>query len=181
MAAGLVTRIEAPDLSTRLRIVQHKAALHGLDLAEEQLDYIAQHIQGDVRQIESALVAIRARSVISKGALEMDCIRETVEGIVGVPQILTTALIGEFVGGQFKVAIQELQSRSRKQSVVFPRQVAMYLSRKHTQESLADIGRVFNRDHATVLHSIKVVSERAMRDHSVSAQLDLLNRKMEQL
>ncbi|MBC8208566.1 MAG: chromosomal replication initiator protein DnaA [Desulfobulbaceae bacterium] len=181
MTAGLVTRIDAPDISTRRRIIQHKAALHGLDLAEEHCDYIAQHIQGDVRQIESALVAIRAQSALCQGDLKMECIRETVESIVGVPQILTTAMIGEFVGGQFKVGVQEMQSRSRKQAVVFPRQVAMYLSRQHTQESLADIGRAFNRDHATVLHSIKVVTERSLRDHSVSAQIDLLNKKMERM
>ncbi len=181
MASGLVARIEAPDLATRMRIVQHKAMAHGLHLGEEQLDYLAQHIQGDVRQIESALVAIRARAAMSQGALNMDCVRETVESIVGLPQILTTSMIGEFVGQQFKVGVPEMQSRSRKKGVVFPRQVAMYLSRRHTEESLADIGRVFNRDHATVLHSIKVVTDRSIRDNSVSAQIELLNRKMEQM
>ncbi|MBU1986535.1 MAG: chromosomal replication initiator protein DnaA, partial [Proteobacteria bacterium] len=61
------------------------------------------------------------------------------------------------------------------------RQVAMYLSRRHTQQSLADIGKAFGRDHATVLHAIKVVTDRITRDVSVSAQVELLNRKVKQI
>jgi chromosomal replication initiator protein len=85
------------------------------------------------------------------------------------------------VGGQFKVTVQELRSKSRKKEVAFPRQVAMYLARKYTEQSLADIGKAFNRDHSTVLHSIKVVSDRQLRETSVSAQLEILSNKIKQL
>ena len=90
-------------------------------------------------------------------------------------------MISEFVSTQFKVSVQDMQSRTRKKAIVFPRQVAMYLSRAHTQQSLADIGKAFGRDHATVLHAIKVVSDRILRDVSVSAQVDLLNNKVKQI
>lgn len=181
MTAGLVTTISAPDILTRHRIVRKKAAIQGLALTEEFISYLAQYIKGDVRQIESAILAIRARSVLMGGEIEMALIREVVEGIVGAPKNLTTTTIAEFVSGQFNVSVQDMQSRTRKKAIVFPRQVAMYLSRTHTEQSLADIGKVFGRDHATVLHAIKVVSDRIMRDLSVSAQVELLHKKVKQM
>ncbi|MBU0663061.1 MAG: chromosomal replication initiator protein DnaA [Proteobacteria bacterium] len=181
MTSGLVTTIEAPDIQTRHRIVHKKAELQGLLLAEEFIAYLAQHIKGDVRQIESAILAIRAKSALMGGEVEMALVREVVEGIVGAPKNLSAMTIGEFVSTQFNVSVKEMQSRTRKKTIVFPRQVAMYLSRRHTQQSLADIGKAFGRDHATVLHAIKVVTDRITRDVSVSAQVELLNRKVKQI
>ena len=96
-------------------------------------------------------------------------------------QILTAAMICELVSGQFNVSIKELQSKSRKKAIKTPRQIAMYLARKYTEESLVDIGKTFNRDHSTVLHSIKVVSTKLVRDTSVNAQLEILSNKVKQL
>jgi chromosomal replication initiator protein len=181
MTSGLVTTIQAPDILTRQRIVQKKAKTQGLVLTEEFVVYLAHHIKGDVRQIESAILAIRAKSALMGGQIEMALVREVVEGIVGTPKNLSAMMIGEFVSTQFNVSVQDMQSRTRKKAIVFPRQVAMYLSRAHTQQSLADIGKAFGRDHATVLHAIKVVNDRILRDVSVSAQVDLLNKKVKQI
>jgi len=181
MAAGLVTAIGAPDLQTRELIVQKKAQALGITLLEEYVSYLAQHIKGDVRRIESAIHAIRAKSALMGGRIEMDLVREVVEGIAGDPGNLSALIISEFVSAQFQVSVQDMQSRTRKKGVVFPRQVAMYLSRLHTKESLADIGKVFGRDHATVLHAIKVVSDRILRDASVSSQVDILNKKVKRM
>lgn len=111
----------------------------------------------------------------------MALIREVVEGIVGSPDDLSALSISEFVGAQFQVSVLDMQSRTRKKGIVFPRQVAMYLSRLHTKDSLADIGKVFGRDHATVLHAIKVVSDRILRDASISSQVELLNNKVKRI
>jgi chromosomal replication initiator protein len=181
MTSGLVTTIQEPDILTRNRIVHKKAASHGLLLDEDLIAYLAQHIKGDVRQIESAILAIRAKSTLMGGEIEMALVREVVEGIVGPPKNLTAMMIGEFVSSQFNVSVQDMQSRTRKKAIVFPRQVAMYLSRAHTQQSLADIGKAFGRDHATVLHAIKVVTDRIVRDLSVSAQVEVLNKKVKQI
>ncbi len=181
MGAGLVTTIQAPDLDTRCRIVESKAIQCGLQLTEEAVAYISRQIKGDVRRIESALLALRANAALVGGRVEMEMVRAAVEGVVGAQQDLTTALIGEIISKEFKVSIQELQSRSRKKGISFPRQVAMYLGRKHTSESLADIGSAFKRNHATVLHAVKVVSELSRRDTSVRRQLEILDRKMVEL
>jgi len=176
-----VTSIKPPDIDTRLRIVGRKAVQHQLVLEESYVDYLAQHIRGDIRKVESALIALRAKASLRKGDIDLDLVREVVTSVVGHQQVLTSAMIGDLVGSQFKVSVKDMQSRSRKKVITFPRQVAMYLSRKYTDESLADIGRIYNRDHSTVLHSIKVVTNLTNRDTSVNAQLNLLSDKVKQL
>jgi len=178
MGAGLVTTIQAPDLATRYRIVENKATQSGLDLAEDAITYISEQIHGDVRRIESALLSLSAKAALVGGTVGMDMVRDVVAEIVGLPASLTTALIGELISREFNVSYKDLQSRSRKKIITFPRQVAMYLGRKHTEESLDQIGKIFNRNHATVLHSVKVVSELCRCDTSVRRQVDILDRKM---
>jgi chromosomal replication initiator protein len=181
MTSGLVTSIKAPDLDTRFRIVRKKASQQQLDLPEEFVSYLAQHIKGDVRKVESAIVAVRARAALQGGRVDEQMIEEVVNSIVGGAVCINAQLISELVGRQFQISVKEMQSKSRKKKVAFPRQVAMFLSRKHTEETLADIGRIFNRDHSTVMHSIKVVTELTRRDNSISAQLALLSDKVRKL
>lgn len=181
MTSGLVTAIKPPDINTRMRIVEKKAQGNNLGLGEEHIGYLANNVRGDVRKIESALIAIRAKASLMGGHIDMDLIREVVASVIGVGQALSAATIAELVSGQFKVSLEDLRSRSRKRAIAFPRQVAMYLARKYTEESLVDIGRAFNRDHSTVLHAIKAVSTQLLRDTSVSAQLEILANKVRQL
>jgi chromosomal replication initiator protein len=181
MTSGLVTTMKAPDVATRHRIVEKKALQQQLQLDEELVGYLANHIRGDVRKIESALIAVRAKASLAGGHIDMDLVREVVASVVGVNQILTAAMICELVSGQFKVSVKEMQSKSRKKIITTPRQIAMYLARKYTEESLVDIGKTFNRDHSTVLHAIKVVSTKLIRDTSVNAQLEILSNKVKQL
>lgn len=181
MAAGLVTAIQPPDLSTRKRIVEKKAQQHNIFLKEEHATYLAQHIQGDVRQIESALVGIRAKAQLCEGAIDRDMIEQVITAIIGTPKALSPAMIREFICNQYNLSSKELQSRSRKKELTFPRQVGMYLSRKHTDKSLSDIGKEFNRDHSTVLHSIKVVTGLTNKNISIEEQVNLLSSKLKEL
>lgn len=181
MTSGLVTTMKAPDVKTRYRIVEKKAMQQQLQLDEELVDFLANHIRGDVRKIESALIAVRAKARLVGGHVDMDLVKEVVTSVIGVNHILTAGMISELVCGQFNVSVKDLQSKSRKRAVTVPRQIAMYLARKYTEDSLVDIGKTFNRDHSTVLHSIKVVSNKLVRDTSVNAQLEILSNKVKQL
>lgn len=181
MTSGLVTSIQAPDVATRIRIVEKKAAQQQLSLDEEMVSYLSNHIRGDVRQIESALIAIRAKARLTGGHVDINLLREVIASVVGVEQVRSAEMICDLVSSQFNVSLGDMRSRSRKKVVTFPRQVAMYLARKYTDSSLADIGKVLHRDHSTVLHSIKVVTGKAVSDGSVSAQLDILSDKVKQL
>lgn len=181
MASGLVTVIQPPDVSTRARIIESKARQHNLTLQQEHIEYLTQHIKGDVRQIESAILSIRAKAQLREDKVDLALVEQIVASIIGAPQSLSPCMIREFICKQYQVSSSELQSRSRKKVLVFPRQVAMYLCRKHTDNSLADIGKEFNRDHSTVLHSIKVVTGLTNRNISVEGQVAMLSKKLKNL
>ncbi|TBV82307.1 MAG: chromosomal replication initiator protein DnaA [Desulfobulbaceae bacterium] len=181
LAAGLVTVINPPDLKTRGLIVRRKAAYHHLTLDEEMVGYLAEKIRGDIRRVESAIVMIKAKASLQKNPPTMAMIREVVATVIGHEALgLSPEVIRDFVAAQFQVKVEDLQSKSRKKEVAFPRQVSMYLTRKLTDEALAAIGRAFNRDHSTVIHSIRVVTEAVARSGSVRGQVDLLTKRLRQ-
>lgn len=178
MTSGLVTGIEAPEYATRVSIIRHKAEVNELVLSDELVDFLAGHLQGDVRRTESAIIGIKAKSCLRDRVPDMELVREVLHGLLGAPTQLSGETIRDFISCQFKVSVDDLKSRSRKRAVTFPRQVAMFMTRKYTEESLADIGSYYNRDHSTVLHAIKVITRDMARKTSTREQLELLCRKL---
>jgi len=178
LSSGLITSINPPDRRTRCLIIERKARNNKLDLSPEVIEFLSDRICGDVRRLESAIVGLRAKSALLKSKPDLDMAREIVAGIVGRRLELSAALIRDFIAGQFNVSVAELQSKSRNKSIAFPRQVSMYLARKLTEEALADIGKAFNRDHSTVVHSIRVVSEAMVRNGSVRGQVEHLVQRL---
>ena len=180
LSAGLITQLNAPDFKTRVLIIKHKASGKNLRLSEELVNFMAEKLTGDVRQVESAVIGLRAKSSLLRVEPDLDMVREVLSGIISHDYALTTEIIRDFLAKQFKVSIQELQSKSRKKSIAFPRQVSMYLSRKMTDQPLVDIGRAFNRDHSTVVHAIRVIGDAIARNASVRGQIDLLSKRLKQ-
>ena len=178
MTSGLVTGIEAPEYKTRVSIIRHKAAVNKLKLSDELVDVLARHLSGDIRRTESAIIGIKAKSSLRATPPDMELVQEVLHGLVGRPRQLSGETIRDFVGCQFGVSVEELKSRSRKRAVTFPRQVAMFLTRKYTEESLANIGSRYNRDHSTVLHSIKVITRDMSRKTSSREQMEMLCTKL---
>jgi len=178
MTSGLVTGIEAPEYKTRVSIIRHKATINGLELSDDLVDFMAHHLRGDIRRTESAIIGIKAKSCLRETPPDMDLVKEILHGLIGRPAQLSGETIRDFVGSQFKVSVEELKSRSRKRAITFPRQVAMYLTRKYTEETLANIGSHYNRDHSTVLHAIKVITRDMARKTSTREQTEMLCRKL---
>ena len=180
MTSGLVTGIESPDYATRSRIIRFKMQQHGLQIDDALVDFIAENLQGDVRRMESAIIGIKAKSSLLGAPPDLAMARHIVFGLVGAQTKLTGETIRDFIGKQFMVSVDDLRSRSRKRSIAFPRQVAMYLTRKFTDKSLADIGAFYNRDHSTVLHAIKTITLDMSRQVSVREQVETLCAKLKQ-
>ena len=178
LSAGLVTTINPPDLRTRIMIIRRKAENSGLALSEELVEYLAQHIRGDIRQVESAMVGLKAASCMRRKAPDLSMVREVVAGIINRAQALSAEVIRDFVAREFRTKVLEMQSPSRKKVVAFPRQIAMFLARKLTDQGLADIGSAFNRDHSTVVHSVRVITEAMARNASVRGQVEHLTEKL---
>ena len=181
MSSGLVTSIQKPDLETRRRIISRKAQQQNIGLSQVFIDYLARHVKGDVRRIESTIIAIGARAALNNNEVDEKLVEEVVKFLTGSTPEVTSRAVSELVSAQYKLSLDDLRSRSRKRAIAFPRQVAMFLCRKHTEETLADIGKLFNRDHSTVMHAVKVVSTMNRRDTSVASQLKLLSDKLKRL
>ena len=178
MTSGLVTGIESPDYETRARIIRHKLQLHGLAADEDLVGFMAENLQGDIRRMESAIIGIKAKSSLHGAPADLAMAREVVFNLIGAPAEITGEAIRDLIGRQFRVSVDDLRSRSRKRAITFPRQVAMYLTRKHTAKSLADIGSMYNRDHSTVLYAIKAITLDMARQPSVREQTELLSGKL---
>ena len=99
-------------------------------------------------------------------------------GLTGGTAEITGETIRDLIGCQFRVSVDDLCSRSRKRTIAFPRQMAMYLTRKFTNQSLADIGNIYNRDHSTVLHAIKTITREMSQQASVRQQVEMLSAKL---
>lgn len=179
LAGGLIATINPPDLRTRLHIIRKKAENGGLNLDDEVITFLAENIKGDIRRVESAIVGVKARMGILGCQPTMDLVKEIVGNIVGSEGMLLSAEnIRDYIARQFDTPVDDLLSKSRKRTVTFPRHVAMYLSRKLTGEGLNDIGKTFNRDHSTVVHAIRVISEAINSSGSVRGQIELLTDKI---
>lgn len=179
MTAGLITKIDAPDYATRVNIIRHKTSTNNLNLKEELIDLLAQHLCGDIRKTESAIMGIKAKSSLLDTPPDKSMIMAVLREIVGAKAKLDGETIRSFIGNQFNVSVDQLKSRSRKRSITFPRQVGMYMTRKFTDQSLADIGELYKRDHSTVLHAIKVITRDMIQKTTVNEQIELLCKKLQ--
>jgi chromosomal replication initiator protein len=179
LAGGLIATINPPDLQTRRHIIRKKSANYSLDLDDNLVGFLAENIRGDIRQVESAVVGLKAKMGLLGCRPDLDMLKEVILSIVGRSEVMVSAEnIRDFIAKQFKTSTEELKSKCRKREVAFPRQVAMYLARKFTDQALAEIGRAFNRDHSTVVHSVRVITDSINRNGSVRGQIDLLTDKI---
>ncbi len=178
--AGAVIRINPPDYQTRLNILRRKAQKQGVVFSEEVLEYLARHLRGDIRQIESAVIGLVARSSLLREPVTLALAKELVQEISPPHSRVTKDFIVDLVCRHFKVSREELASRSRLRRITFPRQVAMYLCRRFTSESLEAIGKIFNRDHATVVYALNAVEKKIRHPGPVKYQVEYLCREIEE-
>jgi chromosomal replication initiator protein len=176
--AGLVADIQPPDLKTRLTILRKRAHHDGIELADElALNVIAERVALNVRTLEGALIRVVAYSSLTGRALTGDLAREVLDGLypASKPTARSLADIQLAACHQFGVTPDELLSTSRAARVALPRQVAMYVARELTSESLPAIGRHFGgRDHTTVLHAWRRTNERMTTDAATRAAVHKL-------
>ncbi|WP_051327066.1 chromosomal replication initiator protein DnaA [Desulfatibacillum aliphaticivorans] len=162
--AGVISSLEAPDFRMRMRILQRKANSAKIALPMDVAEFMASELTGDIRHLESGIKGLAARNSIMGRGIDLKMAREVVGNIVRNRKALTLGVITKMVCKYYRVTEEDLRSRSRKQAIARPRQVAMYLGRRYTDQSLQAIGRTFNRYHATALHAVGVV-ERHIREN----------------
>jgi chromosomal replication initiator protein len=168
--AGLVTDIQTPDLATRVAVLRKRVQHDSVELeGEDVLELIAERIPTNVRALEGALIRIVAFASLTGQQVDARLAGEVLDGLYGsAPAPAPRTSLGEIQDltcEAFAISKDELLSDSRAARVAWPRQVAMYLAREHTDETLPSIGRHFGgRNHTTVMHAVRRTAERVATD-----------------
>ena len=179
LSCSLISNIDPPDFRTRVKILQKKAKHNGYKLPEVVIHYLAGELTEDVRQLESGLIGVTAKSSLLGSPIDLSLAESVVKNIVRQRKNITIDAIKKLVCKYYSISIADIVSSSRKQSIVRPRQIAIYLSRRYTDSPLQTIGRNFNRYHATALHSIGVVERGLKENGPMQKQVEFLCSRLE--
>ena len=177
---GLTTDLQAPDYETRLAILKKKTYKDGLTMPQEVLEYIAQNINSNVRELEGALISLLAQSTLNKKSITVDLAIDMINKIVKQSKHeITIDYIQKIVCDYFNMPIDSLQSKTRKREIVQARQIAMFFSKSLTKSSLASIGsQIGNKDHATVLHACKTVNNLIDTDKHFRVDVEEIEKRL---
>ena len=176
---GLVAEVEAPCVDTRKAIVNHKAAGRGVDLPDDVAQFLAERVNSNIRELEGAVIKVVGFAAITDQPITLSLAESCLRGMPMRRAQVTAEEIMSLITGDFAITARELIGKSRTQSVSLPRQIAMYLLREHTENSLEDIGKIFgNRDHTTVIYAVNKIRERSQRDRMFKETLDNLSSRL---
>jgi chromosomal replication initiator protein len=181
---GLITDIQPPDLETRIAILRRKVKYDGIDISDpEVLTFVAGQVSTNIRELEGALTRVVAFSSLTGRQMDVQLAQDVLRDVFpqGEAAAVTIDRIQELVCERFSVTLDELTGVRRSQNIVYPRQVAMYLSRELTDSSLPKIGREFGgRDHTTVIHATSKIARKIREDRSVYNLIQELTARVKQ-
>ena len=181
---GLITDIQPPDLETRIAILRKKVKTDRIHIPDPKvLEFIAGRISSNIRELEGALTRVVAFSSLTGRPMTDDLAQDVLKDVFpqGEVRQVTIERIQELVSERFSLSLEELCGDRRSQNIVYPRQVAMYLSRELTDSSLPKIGREFGgRDHTTVIHATSKIARMIREDRSVYNLVQELTARIKQ-
>ncbi|MCG8402817.1 MAG: chromosomal replication initiator protein DnaA [Firmicutes bacterium] len=174
---GLITDIQPPDFETRIAILQKKAQVDSLYVSDEVINFIADRIHSNIRELEGALIRVAAYSSLTDKPMNKHMAAEVLKDMLPAkkPIQITIPLIQKQVADYFGIKIEDLKSKRRNRSIAFPRQIAMYLCREMTDNSLPKIGKQFgDRDHTTVLHAYEKIAQEKDKDATLTQAINTI-------
>jgi len=179
---GLVTELERPDLETRVAILRHKQQQAQVErpLSDELLMFIAQHVSSNIRKLEGALIRAVSYASLTGKALTLESLQYLLRDTLEQEHQgeLTVSTIQRAVAEHFDVRLADMTSKGRQRAIAGPRQVAMYLSRRMTNQSFPHIANAFGKTHATVLHAYKAVDNRMDVDAELKRSVQQISQKL---
>ena len=175
---GLSVNIEPPELETRVAILMSKAQLMGVNLPDEVAFLIGKRFRANVRELEGALHRVVANSNFTGHPITLDFAKEALKDLLALQdKTITLQNIQKTVAEYYKIRLADILSKRRNRSIARPRQIAMALSKELTTHSLPEIGDAFGgRDHTTVIHACKKISELKITDARVQEDYSNLDR-----
>jgi chromosomal replication initiator protein len=182
---GLITDIQPPDLETRIAILRKKVKTDGINVSDPQvLSFIASRVSTNIRELEGALTRVVAFASLTGRALSVGLAEDVLKDVFPQGNAVEVSIrrIQELVSDRFQLTMEELCGDRRSQNIVYPRQVAMYLSRELTDSSLPKIGKEFGgRDHTTVIHATSKIARLIKEDRSVYNLVQELTARVKQV
>jgi chromosomal replication initiator protein len=180
--SGLIADITAPDLETRVAILQKKAALESLNMPSEVAMYIAQNVSSNVRELEGCLTRLAALASLNTSPMTIEFARQALRDLIRTHETKPDIeAIQRAVADFFHIRLADLKSKRRTQHIAFCRQVAMYLCRKITESSFPAIGESFGRDHSTVIHAFNLILRRVTNDSAFRFSIEKIERELRNL
>lgn len=176
---GLITDIQAPDLETRIAILKKKAEKENANVPDDVALFIANKVKSNIRELEGLLIRTVAYAILTKRTIDIELTKEVLKDIL--PKDIDNIdidTIQKIVAEYFNIQVSDMRKKNRSKSIVFPRQIAMYLSRTLTNASLPEIGESFGgRDHTTVIHACSKIKNLRERDSNFNNQIeDVVNK-----
>jgi len=182
---GLITDIQPPDLETRIAILRKKVKMDGIHVPDPQvLTFIAGRVSTNIRELEGALTRVVAFSSLTGRSMSVELAQDVLKDVFpqGEAAEVSIQRIQNLVAERFSLSLEELCGDKRSQNIVYPRQVAMYLSRELTDSSLPKIGKEFGgRDHTTVIHATSKIARLIREDRSVYNLVQELTARVKQV
>ena len=177
---GLITDIQPPDLETRIAILRKKAQIDNLNIPAEVINFIADKIPSNIRQLEGALTKLIAFSALTKNDLSVLLAQEILKDIIPVEnKEISINQIQKIAADYFNIKLSVLLSKKRTKNIVMARQIAIYLSRELTVSSLPTIGEAFGgKDHTTVLHSYNKIKNKIDKEKALKSTINTLTFKI---
>ncbi|HQU58351.1 MAG TPA: chromosomal replication initiator protein DnaA, partial [Saprospiraceae bacterium] len=158
---GLSADLQAPDLETRIAILEAKMSQEGIEIPQDVTEFICYNIQNNIRELEGVLVSLVAQSSLNQQEVDIELAKRVIRNFVSqINKEITVDYIQKLVAEHFGLNVDKLQGKTRKRQVVIARQLSMYLAKNLTDKSLKAIGETFGgRDHSTVIYSCRTVQD----------------------
>jgi len=177
---GLAADLQVPDLETRIAILHKRLYKDGIEMPLDVIEYLAYSIATNVRELEGALISLMAQSSLNKKAITIELARQMIDKFVkNTTREISIDFIQKIICDYFNIPVDQLNSKTRKRDIVQARQLAMFFSKKLTKSSLATIGlHCGNKDHATVLHACRTVTNLIDTDKNFRTFADEIEKKI---
>jgi chromosomal replication initiator protein len=179
LSGGVITPIDPPDFTTRVKILGSRVLDHQAKVPHKVLEHLATYIMNDVRQMTSALDNVLLKAAALKSPVNLDLADEVLRDFQVVSQKLKVEDIQRLSGKVYQVSVEDLLGKSRKKRVVKARNMAIYLCRQYLQKNLKELARSFRRTHSTILHSLECVERDIKISPKFAAELEHLEKKLQ--
>lgn len=177
---GMVADISAPNLETRIAILQTKLGKKGVEVSKEITEFIAENVVNNIRELEGAMNKLLIYQQIENKPLTLDQAKHILASIVNAKKkAVTLSKIAESVANFYSITMEDLLKQSRRKEYVKPRQTAMYIARKELGSSFPSIGEFFGgRDHTTVMHGVEKVEKAVTANDGIKQEMELILEKI---